>query len=307
MSREVRIGALTDGLLPAVVRLCAAALDLPEDAAEAASIVARLRENPDRTPGLLALAGGEPAGVALSSLGSDGRTGHVDLLAVAPAHRRGGVGARLLAGTEELLAAAGATEVRLAANPPCYAWPGVDVRYTPAVCLARRAGYTHDRTAWNMTVELTGPAVPALRSTRDAEHRLAAAGVTVRRSVPADLPPLTETVRAHFGGAWPREAADSIGRDGAGCHLALRDGEIVGFAAYGSSRPSWFGPMGTVAAATGLGIGRVLLRRCLRDQYAAGVRRAQIGWVGPERFYADAVGARIERVFFQFGRSLRRP
>ena len=99
--------------------------------------------------------------------------------------------------------------------------------------------------------------------------------------------------------------ADSIGRAGAGCHLALRGGEIVGFAAYGSSRPSWFGPMGTVPAAAGLGIGRVLLRRCLRDQYAAGVRRAQIGWVGPEPFYADAVGARIERVFLQFGRSLR--
>ncbi len=62
--------------------------------------------------------------------------------------------------------------------------------------------------------------------------------------------------------------------------------------------------MGTVPAAAGLGIGRVLLRRCLRDQYAAGVRRAQIGWVGPEPFYADAVGARIERVFFQFRRSL---
>ena len=93
----------------------------------------------------------------MSSLGGgERRTGHVDLVAVTPEHRRGGVGRRLLAGTERLLAAGGATEVRLAANPPYYAWPGVDVRYTPAVCLARRAGYHQDRTAWNMTVELTG-------------------------------------------------------------------------------------------------------------------------------------------------------
>jgi hypothetical protein len=48
----------------------------------------------------------------------------------------------------------------------------------------------------------------------------------------------------------------------------------------------------------------VLLRRCLADQRAAGQRTAQIGWVGPLRFYARAVGARAERVFWLYGREL---
>ena len=80
--------------------------------------------------------------------------------------------------------------------------------------------------------------------------------------------------------------------------------EVLGFAAYGSSRPSWFGPMGTAPTAQGLGIGAALLRRCLRDQRAAGHDRVEIGWVGPVPFYASAAGARIERVFFLYHKQL---
>ncbi|MGA3562931.1 GNAT family N-acetyltransferase [Melissospora conviva] len=306
MSGEFSVVELSEDQLPAVVRLCRAALDPVRDAPEAAEIIARLRESPGRTPGLVAVVGGEVAGVALSSVGSrDRHSGHLDLLAVAPGHQRAGVGRALLAGTERLLAAAGAHEVRLAGNPPYYAWPGVDVGYTPAICLARRSGYRQDRTAWNMSVDLTDDSRVAQLRTADDEHRLAAAGITVRRAAATDRDALAAAVEAHFAGAWPVEVAHSIGRAGAGCQVALRGGQLLGFAAYGSARPSWFGPMGTFPGATGLGIGRVLLRRCLRDQYAAGVRSVQIGWVGPEPFYADAVGARIERVFFQFRKSLR--
>jgi hypothetical protein len=48
----------------------------------------------------------------------------------------------------------------------------------------------------------------------------------------------------------------------------------------------------------------VLLRRCLADQRAFGVTRAEIGWVGPVPFYSRAVGARIERVFFLYRKQL---
>ncbi|HYN96726.1 MAG TPA: GNAT family N-acetyltransferase, partial [Pilimelia sp.] len=185
-----------------------------------------------------------------------------------------------------------------------YAWPGVDVRYTPAVCAALALGYEHESTAWNMTADLTPPAAPTRLDTSAAESRLAAAGVTVRRAGPADEALLVEFVASQFGGAWAAEVAHSLDRPGAGCHLAVRGGEVLGFAAYGSSRPSWFGPMGTAATARQLGVGGVLLRRCLADQRAAGHARVQIGWVGPAPFYSGAVGARIERVFFLFRKRL---
>ncbi|GAB3510167.1 GNAT family N-acetyltransferase [Phytohabitans suffuscus] len=295
---EFSIAALTDADVPAVVDLCREALDLPDDAAEADRIVARLREQPGI--GFTATADGELAGVVLGSLSHrDDSIGHIDLVAVRPALRRQGIGRALLSRAEGALAGRGAVEVLLAGNPPYYAWPGIDVRYTPAVCAANAFGYEQDRTAWNMTADLT-----ALRPTEATEERLAAEGITVRRAVEGDVPALVKFARANFSDGWAGEVSDSVGRPGAGCHVALRDGAVLGFAAYGSSRPSWFGPMGTAPAAQGLGIGGVLLRRCLRDQRDTGLQQAQIGWVGPVPFYASAVGARIERVFFLYRKQL---
>ncbi|TYC06823.1 GNAT family N-acetyltransferase [Micromonospora sp. WP24] len=304
MDAEITVVELTPDLAPAVVGLCEGALDLPEDAAEADAIVATLwlRAADDR-PGfaLGVYRGSELVGALIGSMAAaDQRLGHVDLVAVKPEHRRRGVARALLAEAERRLAGLGAAEVLLAGNPPFYAWPGIDVRYTPAVCAASALGYQQDRTAWNMTADLSYDDSPALRSTAAAERRLAGAGVTVREAGPGDLPALAELAEGTFGGSWAAELAGSVGRPGAGCHLAERDGTVIAFAAYGSSRPSWFGPMGTAPAAEGSGIGGVLLRRCLRDQRAAGHDSAQIGWVGPVPFYSRSAGARIERVFFLY-------
>ena len=114
---------------------------------------------------------------------------------------------------------------------------------------------------------------------------------------------LRPVIAAQWGHAWVTEVERAITGPG-GCHLAVRDGAPIGFAAWGGCRPSWFGPMGTLPGAAGLGIGGVLLRRCLRDQADRGVTRAQIGWVGPVSFYAGAAGAVIERVFFLLSKPL---
>ncbi|MFV2019620.1 GNAT family N-acetyltransferase [Micromonospora sp. LOL_023] len=334
---EFTVEELTEAHRPAVIELCRASLDLPEDAAEAAEIVTRLTswaadEAPSpgvaavvgrrRTIALVALVDATVRGVVLGSLAHrDPSIGHLDLIAVHPDFRRQGLGRTLIGRAESALAALGVSEVLLAGNPPYYAWPGVDVRYTPAVCLAMALGYRQDRTAWNMTADLASAESPALRDTDAAEHRLSAAGITVRRATPRDVPALVEFAQSTFGDAWAAEVAQSVGPAGAGCHLAVRepadaaDGraatssvaaavEVLGFAAYGSSRPSWFGPMGTAPTAEGLGIGATLLRRCLRDQRAAGHDRVEIGWVGPVPFYASAAAARIERVFFLYHKQL---
>ncbi|GIE97950.1 GNAT family N-acetyltransferase [Paractinoplanes rishiriensis] len=311
MDREFWISELTDDALPAVIELCRVALDLPEDAAEAAEIVHRLRDTtgtegwqsePRRLTGFLAQAPGDRLiGVVLGSVSHrDSSIGHVDLIAVHPGERRRGVARQMLARVEGALAGLGASDVVLAGNAPYYAWPGIDVRYTPAICAAMALGFTQDQPAWNMTADLR-----TLAPTGPDEMRLAGDGVTVRRAEPADVPSLTEFVLANWGSGWAGEITHSIGRDRAGCWLALEaDGKLLGFAAYGSSRPTWFGPMGTTPAARGRGIGSVLLRRCLSDQRAAGHETAQIGWVGPVPFYSATVGARVERVFFLYRKAL---
>ncbi|GAA1647594.1 GNAT family N-acetyltransferase [Catellatospora bangladeshensis] len=286
----------------AVAELLARCL-LEEDAAEAADLVDLL----GGSAGFVATDGDAPdadvIGVALASTGhKDPTVGHLDLLAVDPAFRRQGLARELVGAVEGLLRSRGLSAVRVAGNPPTHAWPGVDVRYTPAVCALTALGYAHDRTAWNMTAELVEGS-PALRETRTAQERLAHSHVVVRAATPDDLPELRPMILAEWGPAWAAEVERAIGGAG-GCHLALRDGQPVGFAAWGGCRPSWFGPMGTLPAAAGLGIGGVLLRRCLRDQAERGITRAQIGWVGPVPFYSGAAGAAIERVFFLFHKAL---
>ncbi|MCG5218511.1 GNAT family N-acetyltransferase [Streptosporangium sp. KLBMP 9127] len=271
--------------------LAAAALTL--DAAEAPALVARLASPPaDRR--WTTLVTDDLSGAVFASMSvRDPSAGHLDLLAVHPGARGEGRGRALVEAAQEWLRGEGATQARFAGNPPCYAWPGIDVRATPAACLAESLGYRRDSVAWNMTADLTGDL-----SVRDDLVRLAAEGVTVREAAPGDRDGVAGFVREHWNDNWAWEVAQATG-----CHYAERDGEILGFAAWGA-RPAWFGPMGTAPAARGLGVGRVLLRRCLADQRATGLTSAQISWVGPLRFYSRAAGARAERVFWLYRRDL---
>jgi mycothiol synthase len=273
---------------------------LAEDAPDAELIVDLFTR---RGAGLVAISGDTVIGAAIAGTGNkDATVAHLDLLVVDAAHRRAGVARALLAALETRLAAGGHRTVRVAGNAPDYAWPGVDVRQTPAICTLTALGYTHDQTAWNMTADLT-PGSPALAETVTAERRLAAKDVVVRRATRDDLGLLLPIVAQEWGPAWVAEIERAVLGAG-GCHLGLRAGTPIAFAAWGGCRPGWFGPMGTLPAAKGLGIGGVLLRRCLADQAELGLTSAQIGWVGPVPFYSTAAGAWIERVFFLFSKQL---
>lgn len=267
------------------------------------AVLARLMEPPvGRRHALLATPGGD--GVAAVSVSTrDPEVGHWDLLAVHPDARRRGLGRGLVAAGEEWLARQGVRRARIAGNPPCYGWPGIDVRYTAAACLAEEVGYTLTGTAWNMTADLTVDLDSAvldsavLDSAAD-ERRLAGEGIRVERATGGLRDAAAEFARQHWNENWAWEVAQA-----SGCHVAVRDGTILGFAAWGA-RPNWFGPMGTAESARGLGIGAVLLRRSLRDLRATGADSAEIGWVGPKRFYSLTVGAAVGRVFWQYGRDL---
>ncbi|GGO71304.1 GNAT family N-acetyltransferase [Nonomuraea cavernae] len=278
------------------------------DSEEAPALVARLADPPaGRRWTALVSAGG----VVMASMSTrDPLVGHVDLLAVHPREQGRGRGRELVRAAEEWLRAQGATQARFAGNAPCYAWPGIDVRYTAAACLAESLGYERYHVAWNMTADLspgppTGQAADGPDSEPSADRlatdddvaRLARDGVSVR-AAGADRERVVAFVDEQWNDRWAWEAANA-----AGLHYAERGGEVLAFAAWGA-RPAWFGPMGTAPAARGLGLGGVLLRRCLAEQRAAGQRTAQIGWVGPLRFYSRAVGARAERVFWLYRRDL---
>lgn len=287
--------------LAGIQRICTDVLDLEPDPGDLPAILART----DGHLAVVADAGDAIAGVCYGSLRrtAPGRvSGHVDLIAVARSASRQGTGAMLLRHMEEALARRGAADVRLAGNPPVYLWPGVDARYTAMTCLATSSGYERYAEEVDMAVHLQGADLDGWPDS----GRLAAAGLTIRRAERAEAEPLVSWLRTGPWGnsSWPQEVAATLSRQPVACHVACRDERFVGFACHGSVRSGWFGPMGTLEQERGQGIGAALLRRCLSDMRAAGHQVARIGWVGPVRFYAGAVGARVERVYWLYRKAL---
>jgi mycothiol synthase len=74
----------------------------------------------------------------------------------------------------------------------------------------------------------------------------------------------------------------------------------LGFCAYGVSRPREVGPIGTSPEVRKLGIGEVLLKRCLAEQRDRGVTSAELVWAGPLPYFSRTVNATIGRAFWQY-------
>ena len=134
------------------------------------------------------------------------------------------------------------------------------------------------------------------------EAALQAAGVEVRRARGEDAARIERFFGRCFGEGWLAEVRLAMSREPPAVHLALRNDEIIGFAAHSTMNAEWgnFGPMGTADEARGRGIGRALLYRCLADLKAAGFTSAVIPWIGPYRFYSRLLNCAIERVFWQY-------
>ncbi|MHA6763638.1 GNAT family N-acetyltransferase [Streptacidiphilus sp. PAMC 29251] len=248
---------------------------------------------------------GALAGAAFGSTAAESGVtiGFVDLVVTSAQYRRLRLATRMLTELERELARLGCVEIVVRGNPPCHVWPGVDVRYTPAVGFFERAGFTRDGWAVNMTVDLhTAPL-----ETGSDEQRLQAAGITVRRADHRDQASLARLAGCDpsWPANWPGEVARALDGGQGGCFVAVSDGGIVGFSAFGVNRLHLVGPAAVAPPSQGRGIGTVLLRRCLvelRDAHL--LDEAELGWVGPIAMYADKMEARIGRYFWQYSKSL---
>lgn len=221
-----------------------------------------------------------------------GTRGFVDGWGVEGPSRRHGLGSELLRGCERALAAQGATTLSVGGNTWCYAWPALDPGYTAAFALLERRGYRRTDALLNMDVSLTGWEPGSAR----AALRRNGFGVELRRATAADARPLVDFART-FSDPWADETGRAMGRDQPPVFVAVRDGQVVGFACHGVYRDGWFGPTGVDPAERGNGIGEAVLRLCLDDLASGGTEVAQISWIGPMEFYHRTVGARCRRVF----------
>lgn len=218
------------------------------------------------------------------------------LFAVDARFRRRGIAAALSQRVKEGWPA-GIAEVEVLAIPGNYFAPGLDPRYTEALCFLERLGFERFKDCVNLRADLSRHF-----DTSVEEERLAGKDIEIRRARPDDDPLLDAFFAEHFGDDWRFEAGLGMYNEPPGLHLALRDGRIIAFSAHSTQNREWgfFGPMGTAPEARGLGIGRVLLWHCLNDLRDAGHPTSVIPWVGPITFYQRWAGCRVERVFWRY-------
>lgn len=293
MTALTRAGTASD--LARVVELAVNALDLDsDDAGELA--VARWSDASTREGTRLRVVA-EVDGLVVGVLACTAldETMHLDLLIVDKDQRRTGVATALLDEMERIATESNSTTILAGGNLTGYAWPGVDIRYTPAIALLTRRGYAAVRTAMNLDVEVESTAQERWRT-----HGLAK-GASIRRARSSDLSGIDRVVSEVDVPIWSFEMRLAIaGAEPSAFVVVDAAGEVIAFGAYGVHRKHWFGPLATSPRARGCGAGEALLHACLRAMAERGTLRAQIGWTSDEAigFYSSRVGARLGRVFW---------
>jgi GNAT superfamily N-acetyltransferase len=265
----------------------------------------KLLDDPHPDPNLFLTAhnGAETTGIIYCVLRSldDGLTGYVKLMAVDKKYHRKGIGTQLYKTAEGILIQKGVKRIRWYDVPLNYFMPGLDPRYTPALCFIESMGFQRKGEAINMEVDLNAMSW----KTENEEIFLKSKGVEIRRAKIDDWQSITQFLNTEWK-LWNYELEMAIKDHPPSLHLAFLNGQLKAFSAYNGNNKGtgWFGPMGTHADTRGLGIGSILLKRCLEDMRLQGHTKSTIPWVGPVSFYAHYVNASISRIFWRFEKQI---
>lgn len=125
----------------------------------------------------------------------------------------------------------------------------------------------------------------------EAEARVAAAGISVRRALAPEGHIVLGWIGRHFNPYWVSEAATGLAQVPVTTWIAVRDGKLLGFACHDTTAKGFFGPTGVDEAERGQGIGEALLIATLKGMREAGYGYAVIGDPGPVAFYQKRLDA----------------
>ncbi len=205
---------------------------------------------------------------------------------VHPDYRRRGIGRALFNHILERLKGQGRKTLEISPYVPNYFVPGVDTQAYPDALrfLEDAFGFTVIERPISMGASLTGFQIPSeirqLELKRQKEDDL-----RIRAVTSADLPDLMPFVATHFGWDWYRHLQEYLleyfgDSSSQMCILVARlRGEVVGFC---PQRRERFGPFGVHPDARNLGIGRILLFRCLAEMSARQVYYSYFMWTGED-------------------------
>jgi len=249
--------------------------------------------------GQVVLEDGEPVAMALGIVRQTVTEcrGYIKLLAVSPKYRRQGLAQQLVQDLQDKLMQHDVAAIRVGESAPNYLFPGVDVRYSGAVKLFKSLGYEQVGRAHNLFADIDQKDF----LDQPLEDALRAKGFEIRRATHEDAQVIDDLI-ARYWLAWRAEISQALQNVPISIHLAIKGEQVVGFSVYDSNNlgTGWFGPMGTRPEFQGIGIGRVLMFRCLQDIKTQGHVRATIAWVSPTRLYAKHADAKPGRTFIRY-------
>ncbi|MBI9062864.1 MAG: GNAT family N-acetyltransferase [Marinilabiliaceae bacterium] len=229
------------------------------------------------------------------------RYGYIKLMAIDEGYRRQGIATALYQKLEAVFKQQKVEVIRIYDVPLNYWMPGIDPRYTPALCWAMRKGFKRFGDTANLHVDLS----KNNWETKINEEKLIEEGIEVRRAYPEDKQAVLDFIQDEWA-LWRHEAEMAFQDSPPSIHIALMEGKVKAFSAHNANNKGtgWFGPMGTHPDLRGKGMGAILLKRCLKDMKAMGLSHSVIPWVGPIDFYAWHAGAVVDRVFWRFEKIL---
>ncbi|UJW84661.1 GNAT family N-acetyltransferase [Devosia sp. SL43] len=120
----------------------------------------------------------------------------------------------------------------------------------------------------------------------EAEARVAAAGIVLRRAMAPEGHVVLDWVDKHFNRHWVSEVSKGLAQAPVTVWIAVRDGRLLGFACHDTTAKGFFGPTGVDEGERGQGIGEALLIATLKGMREAGYGYAVIGDPGPVAFYS---------------------
>ena len=230
------------------------------------------------------------------------RYGYIKLMAVDKNYRRQGIARMLYEKLEGSFRSDSVDVVRIYDVPMNYFMPGIDPRYTEALCFAMRTGFKRFSDAVNLTVNLN----ELDWDTTEQEKALKIRGIEVRRIKAHEKQNVIDFVKEEWA-LWTYEVEMAYKDNPPSIHVAKLRGKIKAFSAHNGNNKGtgWFGPMGTHPDLRGKGIGSILLKRCLNDMRLMGQKSAIIPWVDHLDFYVHHTNARVDRVFWRYEKLLK--
>jgi ribosomal protein S18 acetylase RimI-like enzyme len=212
--------------------------------------------------------------------------GYIKGIYVLEEFRRKNIGSKLLMEVENQLKSREKKLIKVITYTGRYFFPGVDLRYEPALKFFESKGFKEDYVINDVDVEVRDYQITDYQ--KDARKRMAAAGIRIEEYDPSMLDEMKEFVKKLNMISWFPEGWEGGFKARGNKFVALKGNEVVGWASYHpSTGTAGFGPIAVLENMRGNGIGSCLLLECVLKMKEAGADRVLASWANTPFYIAN--------------------